>query len=176
MKNIDKKGKVYWITGLAGSGKSTIAKLLSERLTGFDENVIYLDGDILRDILGEELGHNEQDRRTLSLRYSKLCQLLSNQGICVVGAFLALFHEVHKLNRKNIIDYREIYIDVPMEELIKRDQKKLYSRSLNGEVKNVVGMDIAEEKPEKPDLIIKNYGQVNPDNAVNEILQHFDVN
>lgn len=166
-------GKVYWITGLSGSGKTSLAKLLHQKLVDLEEFIIYLDGDILRDILGEEFGYTREDRLNLSKKYSRICSLLSDQGICVVCAFVALFHDIHKLNRNIIKDYSEIYLDVPLDVLMKRDQKKLYLKAKSGEIQNVVGIDIQSEIPLNPDMIIKNYGEMTPDLAVENILNHF---
>jgi adenylylsulfate kinase len=89
--------------------------------------------------------------------------MLADQGQIVVCCTISLFHEVQLWNRENIIGYKEVFIDVPLEVLAQRDQKNLYSRAARGEVSDVVGYDIAPEFPEKPDFIVNNSGSILPE-------------
>lgn len=164
-------GDVYWITGLSGSGKSTIAKILYKNLRQNSDNIIYLDGDQLRKVFKSESQYSLNDRKQLAYQYSSLCQLLSEQGITVICACIALFHEVHQWNREHLTNYHEILLSVPDEVLYQRDQKQLYSRSLKGEAKNIMGIDLVPEYPKSPDAIIYNYGNTTPEIAVNEIIE-----
>ena len=131
-------GTVYWLTGLSGAGKTTIGKLIFKRFREkqnnilfrrFREekaNILFLDGDTLREVFGNDLGYGKEDRLRCAMRYSRLCRLLSEQGQDVVICTISMFHEVREWNRKNIADYKEIYIEVPMEVLEQRNQKNLY--------------------------------------------------
>ena len=150
-----KKGKVIWITGLAGSGKTTLSKALCEELKKTNSNVVHLDGDIIREILGDIHSHSIEDRIKISTIYSNLCTNLSNQGLIVVISTISLFHEIHDLNRKNIENYLEIFLDTPQEVLEQRNQKKLYSHSKS----DVMGIHQNPEFPKNPDLIFKNEGK-----------------
>lgn len=170
MKN---SGAVYWITGLAGSGKTTIAKMLVERLRNSGQSVIYLDGDVLRPAISETTSYDAHTRRLISERYVRLCEMLASQGICVVAAFIAMFHDTHDLARDLIEDFRLVFIDVPMEVLQERDQKGLYSQAIAGKIKDVVGVDIEAEFPKEPDLIIKNFGAMSPEKAVSKITDYY---
>lgn len=170
MTKIVPKGQLIWVTGLAGSGKSTIAKLLSDRLRETRPSVVYLDGDVLREAFSGSHGHDIETRRKLAARYSRICKMLVDQGVCVVAAFIAMFHDVHAWNRAHIGDYVEIFVDVPIEELIRRDQKQLYSRALSGEIVDVVGIDQPAEFPENPSLVVDNHGERSADDSVAEIL------
>lgn len=151
-----KHGTVYWITGLAGSGKTTIGKLLYRRLKSIKPNVVFLDGDTLREVFGNNSGHSLKKRKQLAMSYSRLCKMLSDQGIDVVCATISLFKEVHSFNRKNIAKYYEIFVECSMEELIERDQKGIYSKALKGEMDNVMGVNLPYDKPEECDLVIDN--------------------
>ncbi len=150
--------RVFWITGLSGAGKTTVGEKLTERLRAAGRAVVFLDGDALRPAIAEDLGHPVGERRRSATRNSRLCRLLSNQGVDVVCATISMFHEVQRWNRENIPGYFEIYLRVPMEEAERRDAKGLYARARRGEAAQVVGIDIAAEEPESPDLVVDNYG------------------
>ena len=135
-------GNVYWITGLSGAGKTSIGKLFFEKIKQEEPNTIFLDGDELRLILNVEPSFSVESRLAVSFMYSKLCNLFANQKSNVVIATISMFEEIRAWNKKNIINYNEIYIKVPMNILIKRDQKSLYSKAVKGETNNVIGIDI----------------------------------
>lgn len=167
---------LYWLTGLSGAGKSTIAHLLYSYLRRKKNNVVYLDGDDLRKIFGTTNNYSPNERKVLALSYSRLCKMLTEQSIDVVIATISMFHEVRDWNRRNITNYKEIYIKVPMEVLIARDQKNLYSKGLTGEFKQIMGIDLEVEEPISPDLVIENDGTRTPENIVNQIIDKFALN
>lgn len=163
-------GKLFWITGLSGAGKSTIGRALYAELKRKKNNIVYLDGDALRAIFGKNIGHTLEERKKLALSYSNLCKLLTDQDIDVVCATMSLFKEVHELNRANISRYIEVFVKCDMPELIRRDQKGIYSRSLRGEEKDVIGVDLSYDHPVNCDLVINNTDQNNIDEKVALIL------
>src|ERR1700691_2146303 len=163
-------GRVFWITGLSGAGKTTLGRELWSRLRAAGRPVTFLDGDALRAAIAEDLGHSADDRRQSAMRNARLCQLLAEQGADVVCATISLFYEVQRWNRENLPGYREIYLRVPMEELRRRDSKGIYAGAQRGEAHNVVGIDLQAEVPEAPDLILDNYGSLDVDTAVDRIL------
>src|SRR5580704_4031691 len=163
-------GRVYWITGLSGAGKTTLGRELSSRLRAAGHPVTFLDGDALRSEIAEDLGHSAGDRRRSAMRNARLCRLLAEQGAHVVCATISLFHEVQRWNRENIPGYREIYLRVPMDELRRRDSKGIYARAQRGETRDVVGLDVQAETPEAPDLVLDNYGALDVSTAVDRIL------
>ena len=166
------KGTVYWFTGLSGAGKTTISRLFCERLSKHYTNVIFLDGDMLREMFGNDLGHSRDQRTKSAMRNSRLCKMLSDQGINVICATISMFHECQRWNREHITFYKEIYIQVPIEVLISRDQKQLYSRALSGEIQDVMGIDIEIEEPESPDLTIYNSGDVSPEILIEKYFEN----
>jgi adenylylsulfate kinase-like enzyme len=133
-------GRVFWITGLSGAGKTTLGRELSSRLRVNGRLVTFLDGDALRSAIAEDLGHSARDRLRSAMRNARLCRLLSGQGADVVCATISLFHEVQRWNRENIPGYREIYLRVPLEELRRRDSKGIYAMAQRGDERDVVGI------------------------------------
>ena len=147
---------VIWITGLPGAGKTTVAKKLADDNSIFNQKPIILDGDELRSIIHKN-HKNPYDRTTrlsLAYKYAALANHLSEQGHDVIVATISLFSEIHKWNRDNISAYFEIFLKVPMEELEKRDQKKLYSSYKDGKIMNIAGLDLKVDYPSKPNCIV----------------------
>lgn len=168
----ENKGELYWITGLSGAGKTTIGNALYYNLKRRKENVVILDGDVIKEIFsyGKEVGYTSNARKQRAYQYSKLCKLLVDQGISVICCTIAMFEEVRAWNRENISNYFEVYLKVPMEVLIQRDQKKMYSDQKKGIVNNVAGIDMEIEEPKNPDLILKNDGSISIDECVQAII------
>lgn len=145
----NKTGTVIWITGLSGAGKTTLARALLEHLQG----AILLDGDELRIALGSlRTGYDAQSRKSLAFAYSGIARLLALQGFTVVVATISLFHELHKWNRENIVNYLEVFLDVSEDERKRRDPKGLYRGYDKGQIKNMSGHDLTVEFPENPHL------------------------
>ena len=163
-------GRVFWITGLSGAGKTTLGRELCSRLRAAGRPVTFLDGDALRSVIAEDLGHSADDRRRSAMRNARLCRLLAEQGADVVCATISLFHEVQHWNRENIPGYHEIYLRVPIDELRRRDSKGIYAGAQRGDVRNVVGLDVPAEAPEAPDLVLDYYGALDVATAVDRIL------
>jgi len=147
---------VIWINGLSASGKTTIGQRLAARLKERFANVVYLDGDILRGVWGDQLGHDVPSRFINATRISKFCGMLDSQGIHVVAAVMSMFPEWQAWNRANFSAYFEVLLDVPMEVLYRRESKGLYRAYRSGEMNQVVGIDIPFPRPANPDLVIDN--------------------
>ena len=151
---------VIWIIGLSGAGKTTLANTIIKKISKHKSNVVLLDGDIIRDVFGNDLSHSIDDRLINAQRINRLCKMLDDQNIHVVCSILSLFQESRNWNRQNIKNYFEVYIDAPMDQLQKRDYKGIYKQYNEGKIKDVAGIDIEFIPPENPDLIINNHGSI----------------
>lgn len=147
---------VVWFIGKSGTGKTTVSKLVYEELKKEIPNLVRLDGDVLRDVFGNDADHTIEGRRKNAVRISNLTKMLADQGIHVIAAVLSIFPEWQEWNRENIADYAEVYMKASMETLKVRDIKNLYEPALKGEIENVVGVDIPFPEPENADLVINN--------------------
>ena len=120
-------GKVIWITGLSGAGKTTLAREVVKQLRELKKSVVFLDGDKLREVFGvaeiQKQNFDKKRRLFLGKQYGQLCRLIASQNINVVIATFNLFTEVHQWNRHNLPGYFEVYLRVPIEELRRIDSK-----------------------------------------------------
>jgi adenylylsulfate kinase len=143
---------VIWMTGLSGSGKSTIAKGLEKVL--HDKGVLtkLLDGDNLRTGLNKNLGFSDDDRQENIRRVAETAKLFLDNGVVTICSFVSPTRAIREL-AKAIIgsdDFLEVFVDASFDECAKRDVKGLYKKALNGEIKNFTGLDAPFEAPEKP--------------------------
>ena len=160
---------VIWIIGLAGAGKTSVGRALHALLQQSSRPAVFLDGDHVREMMDNDLGHSLEDRRRNGRRMSRICHYLDSQGIDVVCATLSQFDEHQSWNRANNSRYFEVFLDVPMDVLMQRDQKGLYSGARAGTVKDVVGVDMPFPPPKNPDLVI-GHSNDTPDAIAQAIL------
>ena len=157
---------VVWIIGLSGAGKTTLAQEVVRLARSRQPNVVLIDGDAIRAVFGNDLGHSVEDRRRNAQRVCNLCRFLEEQGVDVVCAILSLFPESRAWNRQHLRQYFEVFIDTPVEKLVARDAKGLYGRYQRGEIRDVAGMDLAFVRPDHADLVISD------PRSREELLQH----
>lgn len=165
---------LFWLTGLSGAGKTTLGALLTRHLRERGHPVIFLDGDQLREVYNDCYGHDRESRLIASMYYARLCKVLVEQNVHVVCSTISLFHQTQQWNRENIPNYIEVFVDVPLAELIKRDNKSIYSRALAGKLNNIVGMDIEPELPKQADVIINYFPDITVEMNVQLILENYD--
>jgi cytidine diphosphoramidate kinase len=163
-------GTTYWITGLPGSGKTTIARLLCARLRSAGSPAILIDGDRMREILGGTFGYGRAERETLSGIYGRWCQELNLQGTDAVCATVSMFEAARQWNRRNLDRYREIYLRVPFSVLRQRDPKTLYANAAKGRINDIPGLDQPFEEPCAPDIVIDNGDEASPAQIVERLF------
>lgn len=166
------KGTVYFFTGLAGAGKTTIGGLFYRRQKARRNDIVLLDGDQLRRLsFHKKSGYTTEERLRGSYYNFEMCHMLAEQRIDVVLCSISMYHDPRAWARKNIENYKEIYVKASWETLYRRDQKGLYSSG----VKNVVGVDILCEEPEHPDVVIENDGSETPEQIVDRLERLFGL-
>jgi len=145
-----KKNYLFWITGLPGSGKTTIAKKIHKSIEKRYGPTIEISGDELRKIFLFK-NYDIKSRKFYAKSYSKFCKLLIKKKFNVIFSTVSLFHNVQRWNRKNIKGYYEIFINSDVKKIIKLNKKKIYKKK-----SNLIGVNLNAEFPKKPNLIIKN--------------------
>jgi len=150
------KPRVVWFTGLSGSGKSTIADLVEKSLHARGMYTMLLDGDNLRHGLNRDLGFTEADRVENIRRVGEVAKLFVEAGLVVICCFISPFASERALVRSMVApdEFVEIFVDVPIEECIKRDPKGLYRKALAGELQNFTGIHSPYQAPEKYEVWI----------------------
>lgn len=147
---------IVWLIGISGAGKTTVAKILHGLLRDRGRPVALLDGDELRHVWGDDLGHELSDRRRNHQRISRLCALLSQEpGLDLIVPALSIFPDLRAWNRANLPNYFEVFLDVPLAVAESRDPKGIYARARRGEIRGVAGVDIPFPPPDAADLVIR---------------------
>ena len=172
-KLLNQKGKVFWLTGLSGSGKTTIALQLEKELFKLGFLVQILDGDNIRAGINNNLSFSEADRAENIRRISEVSKLFLNCGVITINCFVSPTKKMRQ-NAKKIIgkeNYYEIFINADIETCEKRDVKGLYKKARSGEIKNFTGIDTEYEKPNNPNLEIDTT-QLSIDQSIEIILKN----
>lgn len=156
-QRLNQRAKVLWLTGLSGSGKSTIAEALERRLhnEGFFAQV--LDGDNIRSGINNNLGFSLEDRQENIRRIAEIAKLYLNSGVITLNSFVSPTIEIRNYARQIVgeADFVEIFINTPLEICEQRDVKGLYKKARKGEIKGFTGIDSPYEAPENPAFEIK---------------------
>ncbi len=165
------KAAVLWFTGLSGSGKSTIARLLERRLYALGYETFYLDGDNVRHGLNGDLGFSPADRKENIRRVAEAARLAFEHGHLVLCTFISPYREDRRFARSLAPDGRffEVYVKCDLEVARRRDPKGLYARALRGEIKDFTGVSSSYEEPEAPELVVES-DLVSAEDAVQMIL------
>ena len=170
---LKQKSKVIWLTGLSGSGKSTIAIELERQLHSQGILTQLLDGDNVRSGINNNLGFSEEDRLENIRRIAEVSKLFLNCGLVTINSFVSPTNDVRDLARSIIgeKDYYEIYIKASVETCEKRDVKGLYAKARRGEIKNFTGINAPFDIPDKCQLIIDTEN-LSIEKSVKEILKN----
>jgi adenylyl-sulfate kinase len=146
--------RCIWLTGLSGSGKSTIANLLEQRLNADGMHTFVLDGDNVRHGLNRDLGFTEADRVENLRRVAEVAKLMVEAGLIVIVSFISPFRAERQLARSLFAkeEFVEVFIDTPLEECERRDPKGLYAKARAGQLANFTGIDSPYEPPENADM------------------------
>jgi bifunctional enzyme CysN/CysC len=147
---------VLWLTGLSGSGKSTIANLVEKKLLARGAHTYLLDGDNVRHGLNRDLGFTDADRVENIRRVAETAKLMADAGLIVLVSFISPFRSERRMARGLMPEgeFFEVFVDTPLEVCRQRDPKGLYARALAGEIKNFTGIDSPYEGPETAELVL----------------------
>ncbi|MCU0886575.1 MAG: sulfate adenylyltransferase subunit CysN [Rubritepida sp.] len=158
--SLAQKPMVLWFTGLSGSGKSTVAKLVEQALHAAGRHTYSLDGDNLRHGLNRDLGFTDQDRVENIRRVGEVAKLMVDAGLIVLCSFISPFRAERQMVRETLGEgeFIEIFVDTPIEECIRRDAKGLYARAMRGEIANFTGVNSPYEPPTAAELVLDGGG------------------
>jgi bifunctional enzyme CysN/CysC len=162
---------VVWLTGLPGSGKSTIADLVERALHARGRHTYTLDGDNLRFGLNRDLGFSEADRVENIRRAGEVARLLADAGLVVLCSFISPYRAERDALRERLGagEFFEVFVDTPLDACIARDPKGLYARALAGEIPNFTGVNAPYETPEAPELVLRTADRA-PEESAGELL------
>ena len=166
---MEQQGFTLWFTGLSGSGKTTLAKLVEKELEAQGLKVERLDGDIVRQSLSRDLGFTKEDRDENIERVTFVAKLLTRNGVAVLTSFISPYRDVRARSREEIGNFIEVYCKAPLEALIERDVKGLYTKALRGEIENFTGISDTYEEPLHPEIICET-DKESPEESAAKIL------
>ncbi|HOY76923.1 MAG TPA: adenylyl-sulfate kinase [Hyphomonadaceae bacterium] len=158
------RASVIWISGYSGAGKTTVGRRLDSLLREANIPSVYLDGDELRSILANQWGYERADRIELGRVYFRLCSHLASQGLTVTIAAVAMYDELRQWVKQNIPGAVEVFLDVPQDELLRRDGKT------KGIYKNFADTKKLYDDAKSPDLVVRNHGDTSAGDSAKQIF------
>ncbi|UCB56916.1 MAG: adenylyl-sulfate kinase [Candidatus Omnitrophota bacterium] len=162
---MEQRGLTIWFTGLPGSGKSTIANLVAERLKAGNYKVERLDGDIVRKSLTRDLGFSKEDRDKNIQRVTFVAKLLTRNGVFVLSSFVSPYRAARENARREIGSFFEVYVKCSLQECMRRDVKGMYKKAMAGEIKDFTGVSDPYEEPQEPELVLETDKETPGENA-----------
>jgi adenylyl-sulfate kinase len=166
-------GRVLWLTGLSGAGKSTIAERVAAELRRRGRRVEVLDGDAIRENLSKGLGFSKEDRDTNIRRIGFVAELLARNGVVVIVAAISPYRAIRDEVRSRIEQFVEVHVHCSLDELMRRDVKGLYRRALAGEIPHFTGVSDPYEAPLDPELVVDTAVE-SVDESVDRVLVALD--
>lgn len=165
------RARCIWLTGLSGSGKSTIANLLEKRLRAEGRRAFILDGDDVRRGLSRDLGFSEADRVENIRRIAEVAKLMTDSGLVVLVSCISPFRAGRQAAREMFErgEFLEVFVDAPLVECERRDPKGLYARVRRGELRHFTGVDSKYEPPEEAEVHLRS-GEDSPEVCAEHIL------
>ncbi len=152
MSGFEDYGFVIWLTGLPGSGKTTIASGLEKELKVRGLKVEVFDGDEVRRNLSKGLGFSKEDRDTHNKRVIYVCKLLTRNGVNAIVSLISPYRSTRAYAREQLPKFVEVYLKCSLEECMRRDPKGLYKKALAGEINNMTGIQDPYEEPLNPEV------------------------
>ena len=163
-------GFTIWITGMSGSGKSTVTAILERELRAVGLRVEVLDGDVVRAHLTRGLGFSREDRDEHIRRVGWVCELLSRNDVVAIAAVISPYRAVRDEIRERIGRFVEVYMEASLDVLVERDVKGLYRRAMSGEIEHFTGVDDPYEPPLRPEVVCHSDGRETPDESVAKVI------
>lgn len=168
--NNKKQGFVLWLTGLSGSGKTTIAEALYKEFEALGVGYERLDGDVLRGVF-PNTGFTKEARDEHIRRVGFMASRLEHHGVIVIASFISPYREARQFVRNLCSNFIEVYVKATLEECKRRDVKGLYEKVEKGEIKNFTGVDDPYEAPDNPDIVVDTVKQT-IDESVKQIVDY----
>jgi len=162
-----------WLTGIPGSGKTTISILLKDYLQKQNIPVIILDGDEIRKTISKDLGFSPQDRKEHNRRVIEIAKLLVKNNFTTIIPLISPYRETRELARKEIPNFFEVYVKASLDTCIKRDPKGLYKKAQAGEIQNMTGLQSPYEEPQNPAVTLDTE-KLTPLECLDAILSYLD--
>ena len=165
---------LVWFTGLSGSGKSTVANLVEQRLHTLGYRTYLLDGDNVRHGLNKDLGFTDADRVENVRRVAEVGKLMVDAGVIVLASFISPFRAERRMARDLMDDgeFVEVFVDSGLEAAEARDRKGLYAKARRGELVNFTGIDSPYEAPEAPEIHLDTSGTTTAEAAAEQVVEH----